>query len=77
MLALIERRLDKGSRRVTLHLPYDKAGLLDVLYREAKVLEVRYEDTTVVEAVCTPKTLGQVRPYVYPPLEEPKEEWER
>ncbi len=77
LLALIERRLDKGSRRVTLHLPYDKAGLLDVLYREAKVLEVRYEDTTVVEAVCTPKTLGQVRPYVYPPLEEPKEEWER
>ena len=77
LLALIERRLDKGSRRVTLHLPYDKAGLLDVLYREAKVLEVRYEDTTVVEAVCTPKTLGQMRPYVYPPLEEPKEEWER
>ena len=77
LLALIERRLDKGSHRVTLHLPYDKAGLLDVLYREAKVLEVRYEDTTVVEAVCTPKTLGQVRPYVYPPLEEPKEEWER
>ena len=77
LLALIERRLDKGSRSVTLHLPYDKAGLLDVLYREAKVLEVRYEDTTVVEAVCTPKTLGQVRPYVYPPLEEPKEEWER
>ena len=77
LLALIEKTLDKGSRRVTLHLPYDKSGLLDMLYREAKVLEVRYEDTTVVDAVCTPKTLGRVRPYVYPPLEEEKEEWER
>ena len=44
---------------------------------EAKVLKVRYEDTTVVDAVCTPKTLGRVRLYVYPPLEEEKEEWER
>ena len=60
---------------MTLHLPYDKSGLLDMLYREAKVLKVRYEDTTVVDAVCTPKTLGRVRPYVYPPLEEEKEEW--
>ena len=77
LLALIEKTLDKGSRRVTLHLPYDKSGLLDMLYREAKVLKVRYEDTTVVDAVCTPKTLGRVRPYVYPPLEEEKEEWER
>ena len=76
LLALIEKTLDKGSRRVTLHLPYDKSGLLDMLYREAKVLKVRYEDTTVVDAVCTPKTLGRVRPYVYPPLEEEKEEWE-
>ena len=77
LLALIEKTLDKGSRRVTLHLPYDKSGLLDMLYREAKVLKVRYEDTTVVDAVCTPKTLGRVRLYVYPPLEEEKEEWER
>ena len=77
LLALVERKLDKGARRITLHLPYDKAGLLDMLYREAKVLEVRYEDTTVVEAICAPKTLGKVRPYVYPPMEPPKEEWER
>ena len=77
LLELIEKTLDKGSRRVTLHLPYDQGGLLDLLYREAKVLDVRYEDTTVVEAVCTRKTLGRVRPYVWPPMEEEKEEWER
>ena len=77
LLAAIEKKLDKGSRRVTLHLPYDKSSLLDLLYREAKVLDVQYEETTVVDVICTPKTLGQVRPYVYPPLEEEKEEWER
>ena len=77
LLALIEKTLDKGSRRVTLHLPYDKSALLDLLYREAKVLDVKYEETTVVDVICTQKTLGRVRPYVYPPLEEEKEEWER
>ncbi len=77
MLDLIERTLDKGSHRVTLHLPYDKGGILDMLYREAKVLEVKYEETTVVDVICTTKTLNQVYPYVYPPMEEEKEEWER
>ncbi len=76
LLELIEQTLDRGSRRVILHLPYDQGALLDLLYREAKVLDVQYEDTTVVEAVCSRKTLGRVRPYVWPPLEEEKEEWE-
>ncbi len=76
LLELIEQTLDRGSRRVILHLPYDQGALLDLLYREAKVLDVRYKDTTVVEAVCSRKTLGRVRPYVWPPLEEEKEEWE-
>ena len=34
LLELIDRKLDKGTRRVTLHLPYDKAGALDSLYRQ-------------------------------------------
>ena len=76
LLELIEQTLDRGSRRVILHLPYDQGALLDLLYREAKVLDVRYEDTTVVEAVCSRKTLGRVRHYVWPPMEEEKEEWE-
>ena len=76
LLERIGQTLDKGSRRVTLHLPYEQSGLLDLLYREAKVLDVRYEETTVVDAICLPKTLGRVRSYVYPPLPEEKEEWE-
>ena len=42
LLQAIDKLLDKGTRRVTLHLPYDKGGLLDLLYREAKVESVEY-----------------------------------
>ena len=64
LLELIDKRLDKGTRRVMLHLPYDKGGLLDMLYREAKVESVEYGESIDVTAVCGPKTLGQVEPFV-------------
>ena len=62
--AAIAQRLDAGPRRVELALPYDKGGLLDQLYREAKVEQVEYADAILVTAVCTPKTLGRVGEYV-------------
>ena len=64
LLEMINERLDKGSRRCTLHIPYDKGGLLDMLYREAKVESVEYSATIDVVAVCGPRTLGQVQPYL-------------
>ena len=64
LLAMIDRKLDKGTRRVKIHLPYDKGGLLDMLYREAKVESVDYSATIDVTAVCGPKVLGQVKPYI-------------
>ena len=64
LLEKIDKRLDKGSRRVTLHIPYDKGGLLDMLYREAKVESVEYSETIDVTAVCGPRTLGQVAPFL-------------
>ena len=75
LLACIDKKLDKGTRRVTLHLPYDKAGLLDGLYREARVESVEYAATIDVVAVCTPKVLGQVKDYIEN-WQEPKEDWE-
>ena len=60
LLEMIAQRLDKGSRRVTIHLPYDQGGLLDLLYKEAKVEKVEYGETIDVTAVCTPRTLGRV-----------------
>ena len=75
LLAAIEKRLDAGTRRVVLHLPYDKGGVLDALYREAKVEQVEYGQTIDVTAVCTHKTIGQLREYVEG-YERPKEDWE-
>ncbi len=64
LLAAIERVLDNGARRVKIHLPYDKGGLLDKLYLEARVEEVDYGETIDVTAVCTPKVIGQLGPLV-------------
>ncbi len=64
LLSAIEKRLDAGVRRVELRLPYDKGGILDQLYREAKVEQVEYGETIQVTAVCTPKTLGQMGDYL-------------
>ena len=75
LLALIDKKLDKGTKRVTLHLPYDKAGALDSLYREAKVESVEYAATVDVVAVCNPRLLGQLKDYIEG-WQPPKEDWE-
>ena len=75
LLEMIDRRLDKGTRRVTIHLPYDKGSLLDMLYREAKVESVEYSETIDIVAVCPPKVLGQIGDYT-PDWTPPKEDWE-
>ena len=75
LLARIDKLLDKGTRRVTIHLPYDKGGLLDMLYREAKVESVEYGETIDVAAVCVPRVIGQVKDYIEG-YREPKEDWE-
>ena len=64
LLEMIASRLDSGSRRVEFRIPYDKGGLLDQLYREAKVENVEYGETIAVTAVCTPKVLGQMAPFL-------------
>ena len=55
LLAAIGERLDTGAKRVTIHLPYDKGGLVERLYQEAKVEQVDYGETIDVVAVCTPQ----------------------
>ena len=75
LLEMIDQRLDKGTRRVRIHLPYDKGGLLDMLYRDAKVENVEYGETIDVTAVCPPRVLGQIADYT-PDWEPPKEDWE-
>ena len=75
LLEAVDKRLDKGTKRVVIHLPYDKAGLLDGLYREAKVEGVEYGETVDVTAVCTPRIMGRLKGYIEGWVE-PKEDWE-
>ena len=75
LLEAIDKALDKGTRRVTLHLPYDKGNLLNVLYEDAKVEAVEYGETIDVVAVCNPRAIGLVKDYIEGYVE-PKEDWE-
>jgi len=76
LLEAIGKRLDNGAKRVTVHLPYDKGGLLEKLYQEAKVESVEYSETIDVVAVCTPKMIGQLGELVegWKPHREPWED---
>ena len=76
LLAKIGKRLDTGFYRVTLALPYDKGGILEALYRDAKVESVEYDATINVVAVCSEKTVGQVKDYIIDGWTPPKEFWE-
>ena len=75
LTAAIEKRLGDRVRRVVIHLPYDKGGLLDTLYQESRVEKVDYSESIDVTAVCTPKTIGRLGRFVegWTP---PKEDWE-
>ena len=75
LLAMIGKRLDTGAKRVTIHLPYDQGGMLEKLYQEAKVEKVDYSETIDIVAICTPKTVGQLKNYIEGYVE-PKEPWE-
>lgn len=64
LLERISAVLNRGKKRVTLRLPYGKAGLLDTLHREAEVESVEYlEDAIQVRATVKPELWGQVREF--------------
>jgi GTP-binding protein HflX len=65
LLDALKGVLGEKLRRVTLLLPYDKAGLIELLHREASVLKSEYGDAGVtVEAVVRPELWGRVREFV-------------
>ena len=76
LLGKIGKRLDKGFHRVTLALPYDKGGILEALYRDAKVESVEYDEAIRVVAVCSEKTVGQVKDYIIDCWTSQKNFWE-
>ena len=77
--ALIRRlseMLDRGRRRVTLSIPYARAGLVDTLNREGAVLRLAYgEEGIECEALVGPELFGRVKAWI-PGWEEPAEDWD-
>ncbi|MBO5556818.1 MAG: GTPase HflX [Oscillospiraceae bacterium] len=68
--------LDRGKKQVTLQIPYDKAGLMDLLNREAAILSTAYTDEGIqVEAIVQPVLFGRVKGFI-PGYVEPGEDWE-
>ena len=64
LLALIEQNLDTGVERLTLLLPYSKAGEVDRLHREAKVYSAEYENEGIrVDAALSRELQGRYREY--------------
>jgi GTP-binding protein HflX len=68
--------LDRGRKELSLLIPYARAGLLDVLQREAAVKKAEYtEDGILVEALVPKALFGKLRDCV-PGWEEPREDRE-
>ena len=65
LLKKIEESLSSTKKKVTLRLPYDKAGMVETLHREGVVTDTRYlEDCIEVDAVLNPVLLGKMKEYL-------------
>ena len=65
LLAMIGEIVDKGKKRVSLEIPYEKSGLLDQIHRDAQIISVEYLDSEIsVVAVLNPDLYGKLKDYV-------------
>ncbi len=65
LLTMIGEIVDKGKKRVSLKIPYEKSGLLDQIHRDAQIISVDYLDTEIsVVAVLNPDLYGKLKDYV-------------
>ncbi len=64
LLAKVEEILNRGQKKVVLHIPYNKGGLVEVLHREADVQRVDYMTEFIeIEAVLNSEMYGRVREF--------------
>jgi len=64
LLKKIEENLSSSKKKVTLKLPYEKAGLVETLHREAVVMDVEYsEDYIIVKAVVNQSLYGKIKEF--------------
>jgi len=65
LLQKIEKNLSSASKKVSLRLPYNKAGLVEILHREGVVKEIEYfENHIELDAVINPPLYGRVKEYI-------------
>ena len=68
--------LDRGSRRVSLLIPYSDAGITDLLNREASIERLEYTDGGIeADVTVPPEIFGRIKKYI-PGYTDPKEDWE-
>lgn len=64
LLTRIEQTLLGKLHHVKLLLPYNEAGVLDILHKQAQVLSTEYTaDGVLVETVCSEELYGRYRKY--------------
>lgn len=65
LLVRVEEILSAAHKTVTLRLPYDKAGVAEMIHREGAVRDTRYlEECIEIDAVVTPELYGRLREYI-------------
>lgn len=65
LAAAVQNAAERGKRRVTLLLPYEKGGIVQTLHDTAQVLSCDYEQNGIrVEAICDEETCGRLRAYL-------------
>ena len=61
----IEEMLSSSKKKVTLHLPYEKAGIMETLHKEGSVTDTRYlEDGIEIDAVISPGLYARLKQYI-------------
>jgi GTP-binding protein HflX len=57
--------LSKGTRELSIRLPYDRGGVLDMLHKDCRVLNVDYNDAGIdITIICGPEVYGRVKDYI-------------
>jgi len=65
LLKKIEERLSSANKKATLRLPYDKAGIVEMIHREGIVKDTRYlEDFIELDTVVGQGLYGKVKEFV-------------
>ena len=73
LLKKIEENLSSSKKKVTLRLPYDKAGLVEMIHREGAVSDARYlEDRIELDAVVNPGLYGKIKEFAVKPVPDPE-----